>query len=61
MTVIFPPEVSVLRDLAKGARRKILSEDFEIALLPAIAHGLVGGHPRCITGGLAMGKLDNSP
>lgn len=49
------------RDLAKGARRKVISEDFEIARLPALAHGLVGGHTRCITGGLAMGKPDNSP
>lgn len=46
MTVIFPPKVSVLGDLANDVRKKIFSEDFETALLPALAHGLVGGLSR---------------
>lgn len=36
----------MLGDLAEGARKKILSEDFETALLPTPVHGLVGGLSR---------------
>lgn len=36
----------MLGDLANDVRKKILSEDFETALLPALAHGLVGGLSR---------------
>lgn len=46
MTVIFPPKVSVLGDMAKDVRNKMLSEDFETALLPALLHGLVGSLSR---------------
>ena len=64
MTVIFPPKGSALGDLANNVR-KILSKDFETAQLPVLGmwacawpqQSLLG----CVTGGLAMGKLDNSP
>lgn len=50
----------MLGDLANYVR-KIVSEDFEPVLLPAFVHGLMGGLLRCVTGGLAVGRLGNSP